>query len=366
MATVNQKILNSLYLYNQEKDTQLAETYVGKVQGKQLSTEDFTTAEKTKLGELGNYFAEATYISADTLGATISNFSLKSGVRVALKAPANRMRTGLKIKINNLAAIDVYYNSVPMSGVYIYPGQTYEFIFDGSVFRHIGMLDISPQIPDLIRGGYVFGNPTFTPKNAAFGRSALYFDRRSFITFTNPPNVTDNDFTVEGWFYLLEDDNVDGCIFMGLYLGSNSFNNAYLRLNKTNSCAYFTFTWRGESFELADDIPLNRLCHIAMVYKKSANSMTCFVNGVKKNTAIPQHEISQADYFFATLGGYLTGAGDLIVYNTSISPNYVRLSQCYADCFRIYRQALYNENFTPPTEIPTHSDLNNAVYLYAR
>lgn len=49
MATVNQKILNSLNTYNQQKDIQLAETYVEQVAGKQLSTEDYTSAEKTKL-----------------------------------------------------------------------------------------------------------------------------------------------------------------------------------------------------------------------------------------------------------------------------------------------------------------------------
>ena len=49
MATTNEKILNALSMYNSALQTKLNEKFVQQVDGKGLSTNDYTEADKEKV-----------------------------------------------------------------------------------------------------------------------------------------------------------------------------------------------------------------------------------------------------------------------------------------------------------------------------
>ena len=171
MATVNDKIKNALNAYNIGLQNKLSGVYVQKIQGKDLSTNDFTDALKTKLDGLSS--------------VNTSNFVQKDGSKVlstndftdAYKNKLDAVDTSTyvqKIQGKDLSTndfTDSYKNTIDgLSGVYVQKTQgkdlstndftdAYKFTLDGlsgvyakkaditNIFTYIGSVSNAAALP---------------------------------------------------------------------------------------------------------------------------------------------------------------------------------------------------------------------------
>ena len=103
-ATVNEKILNALNMYNEGLQEKISENYVEKELGKGLSTNDFTTAEKEKLSGLSNFDPETlsdTYATKSTIAGLSSVYVEKDGNKVLSE---NDFTAAYKNTLDNLSS----------------------------------------------------------------------------------------------------------------------------------------------------------------------------------------------------------------------------------------------------------------------
>ena len=118
-ATVNEKILNALNMYNEGLQEKISENYVEKELGKGLSTNDFTTAEKEKLGGLSNFDPETlsdTYVTKSTIAGLSSVYVEKDGNKVLSE---NDFTDDYKAAIDGLSSASIDFDPETLSDTYV-------------------------------------------------------------------------------------------------------------------------------------------------------------------------------------------------------------------------------------------------------
>lgn len=173
------------------------------------------------------------------------------------------------------------------------------------------------------------------------GRNSLYFSGTNYIKIDKYDFCTEQYWTIEGWFYILNNQGGlfslknssrnDGVLLFGYNGVANNQQNYMINSGYANWWSNTTFTNTGSA-------PLNQWSHRALV--RNGSAVYVFQDGIYKMW-------TDGDYTWnipvqnqrPILGGYNNVNND----NTCSHP-----CKCYIQDFRISNTARYLSNFTPP------------------
>ena len=175
-----------------------------------------------------------------------------------------------------------------------------------------------------------FGTPVISTTQSKFGGSSAYFNGTSdYITYSSATLFDfSGDFTVEGWWYFLQVNQVQGYSIM----------HCTIELDKCQLATVggaIQFYWNGSllinyAYTVAN--LLNTWTHVAIT--RSGSTITMWLNGVNVASATSSASI---DVSGLSLGKQLNNG----IYNGYFNG--------YIDDFRVTKAARYTANFTPPT-----------------
>ena len=175
-----------------------------------------------------------------------------------------------------------------------------------------------------------FGTPVISTTQSKFGGSSAYFNGTSdYITYSSATLFDfSGDFTVEGWWYFLQVNQVQGYSIM----------HCTIELDKCQLATVggaIQFYWNGSllinyAYTVAN--LLNTWTHVAIT--RSGSTITMWLNGVNVASATSSASI---DVSGLSLGKQLNNG----LYNGYFNG--------YIDDFRVTKAARYTANFTPPT-----------------
>ena len=169
-----------------------------------------------------------------------------------------------------------------------------------------------------------------------FGTSSVYFDGsgdRVLVKHGGNLNLSDNDFTIEGWFYFTSNLNA------GFFNGDSGSANKHPWLLYTTSGGAIRFyatsdysTWDVASAASLGTVSLNTWTHLAVT--REGDKFRCFQDGVLKSTTT-----SSSSLYYNTDNQIAIGGR-----------SGTNLMAGYADDLRIIKgKAVYTEAFTPPS-----------------
>lgn len=169
-----------------------------------------------------------------------------------------------------------------------------------------------------------------------FGGSSLYADGVGYAEadLASDRGFATNDFTIEGWFYVpysmgdvrLVSGYTDAVCHWMLYSVSGE---VFFLMSR------YPETWEGDA-SIEDDIPRNQWFHLAVV--RQSGVIVLYING------------TAATQFSSNNQGLDLPSVDTVGIGTSLENGIVRISsELYADEVRIVHEAVFTENFTPPT-----------------
>lgn len=174
-----------------------------------------------------------------------------------------------------------------------------------------------------------FGTPVISTTQSKFGGSSAYFNGTSdYITYSSATLFDfSGDFTVEGWWYFLQVNQVQGYSIM----------HCTIELDKCQLATVggaIQFYWNGSllinyAYTVAN--LLNTWTHVAIT--RSGSTITMWLNGVNVASATSSASI---DVSGLSLGKQLNNG----IYNGYFNG--------YIDDFRVTKAARYTASFTPP------------------
>ena len=180
------------------------------------------------------------------------------------------------------------------------------------------------------------GNTALNISVKKFGTSSAYFDGtgdRVLVKHGGELNLSDGDFTIEGWFYFTS--NVTARIFHGEE-GSGTYSPWLFYTTSGGAIQFYASSnyssWDVVSSASLGTVSLNTWTHLAVT--RQGNTFRCFQDGVLKST-----NTSSSSLYYNTDNQIAIGGRDGTNYMAG-----------YADDLRIIKgKAIYTEAFTPPS-----------------
>ena len=203
---------------------------------------------------------------------------------------------------------------------------------------HIKGTDASIIDKSQINNLKLFGNTTGSTAQAKFvGSKSMYFDGSGDYIITPQQELGTEDFTIEGWHYLLTRANTKNGIF-GNYTSYSAGSLGMFAGHSSGTTTSYQVAYNGDTFPAnviqGGTIAYNQWVHFAVV--RNSGTMNLYING------------TSVDSISATAS--LNGVGSNLIVGAP-GDNLADGMHGYLEDFRITKGlARYTTNFTPPTE----------------